>query len=146
MPGLRSKGYNRAEATIELEPQHPGSHLSASNDDLRATGTSPLSPYSGLDTDRADREARRDFREVNEVHLSKKLAQTFQEMKKSFRLRYVVSLRADASSDQGRSEVSQWLGFQRSSEEEVSHTTGRSSDDPCAGSRLANLLAYARQL
>ncbi|CBZ54502.1 hypothetical protein NCLIV_049310 [Neospora caninum Liverpool] len=44
----------------------------------------------GLDLDTAELEARRDFREVNEVHLSEKLTQTFEEMKKCYRLRYVL--------------------------------------------------------
>nr|CEL76784.1 TPA: hypothetical protein BN1205_063335 [Toxoplasma gondii VEG] len=50
-----------------------------------------LNPGTGwIDLDTAEREARQDFREVNEIHLSEKLTQTFEEMRKCYRLRYVL--------------------------------------------------------
>ncbi|PHJ22744.1 hypothetical protein CSUI_003402 [Cystoisospora suis] len=68
---------------------------------LRARTLEYVELNPGLDSEKADREARRDFREVNEAHLSEKLAQTFKEMKRSYRLRYVVSVYRTPS-QQGR--------------------------------------------
>ncbi|PFH35844.1 hypothetical protein BESB_054950 [Besnoitia besnoiti] len=62
----------------------------AGNRMLRERTSEYVELNPGLDIEQAEREARLDFREVNEVHLSEKLTHTFEEMKKCYRLRYVL--------------------------------------------------------